>query len=412
MNAHAQALGALLTCALAACGAPGTARLSAAETAAVLRLSPLPPLPPDPTNRVADDPRAALLGQALFFDAGLSADGRTSCASCHDPARAFTDGRAVALAVGEGRRNTPTVLNSAYNRWFFRDGRTDSAWAQALQPIEDPLEMANTRAAVAEHLASDARLAEAFAQLFGALPSKGEVVEAAPDSAVRERTPADHGIDAVFAQVGKAIAAYERRLLSGAAPFDRYVAALRRGDPDGGGHLSAQAIAGLQLFVGAAGCVRCHAGPLLSDGEFHNLGVPPRGGGAPRDSGRYDGLRRLAADPFAATGAHSDAPDGERARELGRLLGGPEQWGAFQTPSLRNVQHTAPYMHAGQFATLHEVLHFYSTLEGAVGAGHHGESTLQPLQLEPAQVEALVAFLCSLGDLDLPRELLAPPRSG
>ena len=109
--------------------------------ALMLAMSPLPPPRPDPTNRVADDPRAAALGASLFEDAGLSRDGATSCATCHQPDRTFTDGKRVATAVAAGTRNTPSLLSAPWQTWYFWDGRADSAWAQATGPIRNPIEM-------------------------------------------------------------------------------------------------------------------------------------------------------------------------------------------------------------------------------------------------------------------------------
>ena len=393
---------------------------------AALKLPPLEPLPPDPTNAVADDPRAAVLGQALFFDRGLSANGSTSCASCHEPELAFADGRTLARAAGTGPRNTPTVLDSARNRWFYRDGRADTAWAQAVQPIEDTLEMASDRVAVVHHLRGDEQLTELYTLVFGEAPAAGVAIDALPEHA--RPVPADpadpldvawralpeatrHAVDLTLARVGKALAAYERQLVFGPGAMDRWVASVCDGDLDGGGHLSDAAVRGLLLFTGEAGCLRCHGGPRLSDGGFHNLGVPPLGGGAPSDPGRYEGLERLAVDPFNAAGPYSDAPDGARARDLPRLPPpSAANWGAFHTPPLRGVADTAPYMHAGQLSNLAAVVRFYSTLDGAVGAGHHGESTLQPLDLSEEQQADLVAFLLSLDGAHPDPRWHRPPR--
>ncbi len=401
----------------------------------VFRLSAgLRPLVSDPTNSVGDDLAAARLGQTLFFLPGLaghpqvaqgealaSGESALSCASCHDPQRAFTDGRAVSLGAGIGNRNAPTILDAARERWLFRDGRADSLWAQALQPLEDSLEMAGTRTAVVQTLLRDPGLRAAFEDVFGAEaravlarlegaglpeharpPARGGLAGAAPALEYRawgvwEALAPDtrQAIDQVFVQVGKALAAYERRLLTGPSPFDEWLAGRDAA-------LSAEAEAGLELFVGEAGCLRCHFGPRLTDGEFHNLGVPTPNGRAPSDPGRFDGAARLAADRFSATGAFSDAPEGQRALQTRTLRVSGEDWGAFKTPSLRNVSQTAPYMHAGQFASLRDVLQFYSTLEGAMSGGHHAESTLQPANFTPREIEQLLAFLEALTGVDPP----------
>ena len=142
----------------------------ALERARIARMSPLGQPPADPTNAVADDPRAAHLGRRLFFEKRLSGDGRLSCAHCHDPEQAFTDGKTLAEGVGRTERNSPSLLNVAWQRWLFWDGRADTLWSQALKPLEHPLEMNGNRVAVARLLASDASLRVEYEALFNALP--------------------------------------------------------------------------------------------------------------------------------------------------------------------------------------------------------------------------------------------------
>lgn len=331
----------------------------------------------DPTNRVAGSLEAARLGRALFFDARLSSNGRVSCASCHDPAHGFADSRALSQGVGTTTRNAPSLLTAAGQRWLFWDGRADSLWCQALQPIEHPDEMGGSRRAVVDLVASDTALREQWTRAFGAPPDPREC-------------------DRTFADVGKALAAYESRLVTADSPFDRFAGALARGDQAEIARYPLDARRGLALFEGRANCRACHAGPWFSDGEFHDIGVPPAKGGIPRDAGRLRGLEKLRADPFRGSGAFSDDPRGARASEIDRVASGPELWGAFRTPSLRNVAVTAPYMHEGQLATLEDVLRYYSTLAGAVARGHHGETVLQPLHLSDAEISDLAAFLRTL----------------
>ena len=396
--------------------------LSENEVRRILQHAPLGDPPPDPTNAVADDPRAALLGQALFFDPRVSADGEVSCATCHDPARGFTDGRVVALGLGHGPRNTPTLLNVAWQRWLFWDGRSDTLWAQALQPVENRVEMGSTRLTWLRTVAGDPAQRALYEEVFGPLPDVGDArfperarpVPGDPDHPDRlawdALEPADRdAIDRAYANLGKAIAAYERRLASRRSAFDVFAEGLREGDAAKLAALTPSEQRGLKLFVGRAGCRVCHSGPTFSDGEFHDLRLPARDGQVPVDSGRHGGAAAVAADPFNAAGAHSDDPDGPTAVRARTIARTPELWGQFKTPTLRNVAITAPYMHAGQFETLGEILHFYDTLEGAQVFGHHQEQVLQPLRLDPGDLEDLEAFLRALTDDSLAPDLLAPP---
>ena len=400
---------------------------------ALARLTPPPPVPADPTNAVADDPRAKRLGQWLFFDGGLSSTGEISCATCHDPERAFSDGLAVPNTLGEGARRTPSLWNVGHGRWFFWDGRADSLWSQALGPIENPIEMGLTRGGVAHRIAGDAALRSAYEELFGSLPALDDAqrfptaarpvpgdgehphARAWAEMATEDRDAVDH----LFANVGKAIAAYERELTTGEAPFDRFARAVLASangedhDPADLTALSPSAQRGLSIFLGRGRCTLCHTGPLFTDGEFHNTSAPPRGGGDPKDPGRYRGIQDLRASPFGAAGPHSDDPEGEAASRVRHLAQSSETWGEFKTPSLRNVVGRGPYMHAGQFATLEEVLRFYSTLEGAAGRSHHQEQVLVPFELSERDTADLLAFLGSLtGPGPDPRWLVPPPSPG
>jgi cytochrome c peroxidase len=394
------------------------------EIARILQHSPLAPPPPDPTNRFADDPAAARLGQFLFFDPRLSINGEVSCAICHDPERSFTDARPIAIGVTEALRNTPPLWNLAHQRWYFWDGRADSLWAQAQGPIENDLEMRGSRLRAAHLVHGDAGLRVAYEALFGPLPdlsdprfpTEAKPIPASPEDprhvawmamSEADRTAVNH----VWANVGKAIAAYERRLISNRAPFDIFVEGLRENDPAKLAALPPAARRGLRLFIGRGNCRLCHSGPNFTDGEFHNLGIPDRRGGIGRDSGRFQGLEELASDPFNAAGRFSDAPTGEAAQRTRSTARLPETWGQFKTPSLRNVARTAPYMHQGRFSSLDSVLRFYSKLDETVQVGHHRESILVPLNLTGDEIADLAAFLESLTDVDLPPELAVQPQS-
>ncbi|MEM7203647.1 MAG: cytochrome c peroxidase [Planctomycetota bacterium] len=401
------------------------AGFSPAELGAVLGLSPLPAPPDDPTNRYAADPRAARLGRWLFFDERLSRSGTVACASCHDPKQGWGDGRALAVGEGQVTRHAMTLWNVAYNRWFFWDGRADSLWSQALGPLEEPAEHGSTRLEIAHLLASDPALRAAYEDLFGSLPPLGEVARFPargrpipneprhPDArAYAAMDPTDrHAVDVVFANVGKALAAFQRRIVSRRSRFDIWAEGVAEGDPQKLAAMTAAEQRGLQLFVGKAKCMTCHSGPLFSDREFHDTRVPPRKGGKRVDPGRQAGIDRVLADPFNGVGAFSDASTGAARDKVGYLVKTNHSWSEFKTPSLRNVARTAPYMHQGQFGTLAEVLQYYNTLEGAVRRHHAAESVLAPLGLSPEELQALEAFLGALSDEDVLSELQTPPTS-
>ncbi len=388
------------------------------ELRAAFKLTPLPAAPADPTNRFADDPRAARFGQFLFFDRRLSATGEVACVTCHRPELAFTDGKVLGDAGGAVPvpldRHTPTILNGAYQRWYFWDGRADSLWSQALHPLEEPREHGSSRLALAHLLHSVAELRDAYEGLFGPLPPLADATRFPPHGRPGhpewEAMQADDraAIDRVFANVGKALAAYQRRLVSRDSPFDRFIAAVRRGDSVGAAEYDPAAREGLRLFVGAARCVRCHSGPTLTDREFHDNRVPTASGAPRRDPARQRGIALVQDDPFNSAGRHSDAPAGAAAEQLRYLPRAADSFSHFKTPTLRDIARTAPYMHQGQFATLDEVLAYYNTLERAVPT-HSPERTLAPLNMAPQQLAALRAFLESLNGAPLDPELVTAP---
>lgn len=237
------------------------------------------------------------LGRRLFFDSSLSATGTVACVSCHDPALAFTDGRAVPVGSHgrTGRRSAATLVNRAYGAAFFWDGRATSLEQQALMPIQAPNEMDTPIAHVLARVRASRSYVDAFNQAFGREPNTGDLA--------------------------RALASYVRTILSGDAPADRYAAGDR-------GALDARERAGRRLFMGRANCWRCHNGPLLSVEQFRNTGVAWRGGML-ADSGRFAVTRR------------------------------PQDLGAFKVPTLREIARTAPYMHDGSISTLAEVVDFY-----------------------------------------------------
>ncbi len=371
------------------------------DLATIRSLSPqtLPKPPADPSNRVADDPQARELGRTLFFDARLSANGKVSCASCHQPAHGFTDGLAVGRGIAEGSRRTMPIAAAVHSPWQFWDGRADSLWAQALGPVENPLEHGFTRTEVARLLATS--YGRAYRRVFGrtppdpaTLPLRASPLGDAPAQAAWARmTPTgQQAVNVTFANFGKAIAAYERTLAVKPGRFDRYMAGLM-GETRGAERFTPDETEGLRLFIGKAQCVTCHNGPLFSNGGFANTGVPARAG-HDADSGRGAGVGKAVADPFNCKGPYSDAsPD--RCEELEfTVRKSPELEGAFKVPTLRGVAQRAPYMHAGQVGGLEAVLDHYNRAPAAAT----GHTELKPLDLSPMERRQIIAFLRTLDE--------------
>ncbi|TPM55268.1 c-type cytochrome [Mesorhizobium sp. B2-2-4] len=384
---------------LAGCGKPD---FSDAEkkTIASLALSRLPALKPDTTNRFADVPAAAALGSTLFFDASMSRDGTVSCSTCHKIDRQFQDGLPQAVGVGRTNRRTMPLAGIARDPWFFWDGRRDSLWAQALTPLENPLEQAGNRAAYAHYI--KARFGDRYERIFGPLPDLSDIpANASPLGSDAEKAAwsamSDQQRDAingVFANIGKAIAAFERSIEPPQARFDRFALDLATGaEPKGDAAFSREEILGLKLFIGKANCVTCHNGPRFTDNGFHNTGVPPVKG-LPPDRGRVDAVGQVQADPFNCFGAYRDG-DVDACGELRFMVKDtPELVRAYKTPSLRGAATRPPYMHAGQFASLDEVVAHYAKAAPSV----EGTSEIHPLELSDRERAALVAFLKTLAE--------------
>jgi cytochrome c peroxidase len=385
--------------------APATAWTSAEiATLRSLWIGSLPPLPSDPSNSVADDPRAVALGQKIFFDTRFSANGKVACASCHQPQRYFTDGLGQAEGVGKLPRGAPTIVGSAYSPWYFWDGRRDSQWSQALGPLESGLEHGGSRTQYAHVVHDNADYRSRYEAVFGPLPELSDrerfpaVAGPSSDRKIHDRwgamTEQDRKIiTRIFVNIGKAIAAYERQLVPGGGRFDAYVQALIDGEDAASTAtaLSQDEIAGLRLFMGKAMCIRCHNGPMLTDHGFHNIGVP-YAEGLNRDWGRYQGVRKVLKDEFNCLGEYSDAGEEDCAELRFAKTARDETIGAFKTPTLRNVTETAPYMHSGQFASLDEVLEHYSHPPRAP----IGHTDLVPIQLTAKEISQLKAFLHTL----------------
>jgi cytochrome c peroxidase len=345
-----------------------------------------------------------------------------SCYSCHQIEAGGADQRsrplATSLGANYGVRNSPTVINVAltdvtHGGWQLWDGRKDSLWAQAIGPMEGPNEAAGSRLQFA-HIIYDHYRAE-YENVFGPMPELSDVtrfpVTGKPGQASFDNmAPADKvAINRVHSNVGKAIEAFERRLVSTnfqPSPFDRMLA----GDESG---MTAGAIRGARLFIGKAACNECHRGPMFSDGKFHNIGCPQTGQNVPTvDVGRTKGIMTVKNDVFNRSGMFSDDP------QDGHLVNLAEQEidvGAFKTPSLRNIEKTAPYMHDGVYTTMWDVVAHYNFGGGTGTYSGKKESAVSPLNLTDREMDDLVEFLRSLSDgaplgMDIfPEGLLAAP---
>lgn len=374
---------------------------------ASMSLDALPPPPRDASNAVEAVPAAAALGQRLFSEVRFSRNQAVSCASCHAPERQFQDGLAVGQGVGIGARRTMPLAGVAHNPWFFWDGRKDSLWSQALGPLEDAVEHGSNRTRIAKVLHAQYR-AE-YEALFGPMPDlSGLPDDAGPQGSDAERAAwqamprsRQAQVNRVFANLGKAIAGYERTLMPGETRFDRYVRAVIARDRDAQRVLSPAEVNGLRLFVGKAQCVTCHNGPLLTDQHFHNTGVPPRDRAHP-DRGRAAATVKVQRDEFNCLGIFSDAGPGA-CQELRFMVSDDAALeGAFKTPGLRGIEMRAPYMHAGQFGTLEDaVAHYATSPPAAVGhselAHHEGDRGHRiAIALTESEVRDVAAFLRTL----------------
>ena len=381
-----------------------------------LWIGSLPSVPDDPGNVVDTVPLAAEFGHALFFDTRLSANNQINCAFCHRPDMRFTDGMEKARAHGESRRNTPSIVGLAYSPWFYWDGRRDSLWSQALSPLEDPQEHGSNRMAIARLVTSDMEYADLYEIIFRELPDFSDrsrfPEHAAPDvneewAAAWEGMAEDDRllVNTTFANVGKAIAAYEKLMLPSPTRFDAYAEVIVNNE-EPGDILNQSEIKGLRLFMGKGRCMECHNGPLFTNNEFHNTGVLSYPGDLP-DRGRIDGVREVRRNEFNCLGSYSDAQPGQ-CLELTHAREGVELIAALKTPSLRNLEGTAPYMHKGQIKTLKETLDHYNSAPLAM-IGHNEAE--EPLGLLPFELKQLEAFLLTLtAPVAVEEKWLQPPR--
>jgi cytochrome c peroxidase len=388
-------------------------------------LDHLPPAPASTSNAVADSEQAAQLGHQIFFDARTSELGHISCATCHQPQRYFTDGLPVAVGVAPVTRNTPTIVGAAYSHWQFWDGRKDSLWSQALGPLENPKEHGGSRMRIAHLIESSYKTG--YEALFGAMPDLADEtrfpVEANPMGNAEAialweaMTPVDQAmVNRIFVNVGKALEAYQRKLKPAPGDYDRFVQALKqRKYAEAMKIYSQDQVLGMRLFMGRANCASCHNGPLFTNSEFHNVGIPERDQTAV-DLGRYLGVKQLAEDPFNCLSEFSDASPEECLEIRFLKTEGKELVAAFKAPSLRNVALTAPYMHSGQFADLLEVIEHYNKPKPPFfdpqQQPNRPHFDIMPLRLTELQKQQLKQFLESLtGGVDSQTRWLQPPNS-
>ena len=382
-----------------------------------LSIERLPPPPPSPGNPVADDPRAVAFGHRLFFDPALGRTGAVACASCHRPEHNFRDPLPRGEGIGRTDRRTMSLVGAAWSPWLFWDGRADSLWAQALEPLEDAREHGATRVEHVRAIAADPAHRADYEAVFGALPDLADPARfparAGPRGAPEERAawermaPGDRrAVSGAFANLGRALEAWQRRLRPAASPFDDYVAALAEGDAArAAALLDADQVAGLRTFIGEGNCLHCHNGPLFTNNEFHNTSLFPPDA-LPTDRGRVEGAKRVQADEFNCLGEHSGAADGACGELRFIKDHGVELVGAFRTPSLRNVASSGPFMHTGEHATLAEVIEHYDRATPTLISDE-----LEPLGLSASEKRQLEAFLGALdGPLATDPALLVPPR--
>lgn len=344
---------------------------------------------PVPANN-ASTPEKIALGEALFFDPNLSSCGTIACATCHLPEQGFSDGRRVSEGCNgvTGRRNSNTIYNTAFASHLFWDGRAQSLEQQALDPVVDSAEMANNWDEVLEYLST------------GVHPPTGS---AFPEAQAFYETAFEEVFqgDISSTTVSKALAAYERTVISRDAPFDRWL----QGDDSA---LSMTQKRGALVFFGRGRCSECHPPPHFTDFDFHNIGVPK--------------VRLSAPDPFPHNedlcgGIASDQDPGRA--EIPSLRSSCSDLGRFRTPTLRNVELSAPYMHNGAFASLDSVLQHYWNLgrgsaEAPIGTLDKRVSSILLTDFggQPDDMINLTAFLQGLSGTQIgsPDGGVAPPR--
>jgi cytochrome c peroxidase len=354
---------------------------------------------PDPSNRFSGDPDAIALGQTLFFDAGFSGDGTVSCATCHVTDGRFVPNESLPARADRKFRTVMPVVGAQFQDFLFWDGRADSLWMQAIGPIENPAEHAMARTdAVAYFLETYGRdVLEAPEDLT--LPSNASPIGTADQRVNWAAMDAEDQqvTNQLFADIGKIIAAFEETLLPKPSQWDNWVSAVAE-NPAAIADIPPDVIAGFDLFTGKARCATCHDGPLFSDLDFHNTGLPALAG-SPPDLGRQATVLGLKTDPFNCLGPYSDALPDECPNTRFLSLSAERSVGTFRTPSLRGVVDRGALGHAGQKTSLFDMVRHYNEAPvGPHGAmmGQTSLSELVPLGLTDDEIRALVAFLETL----------------
>lgn len=337
-------------------------------------LGPLPPVAIPPDN--PQTPAKIELGKLLYFDPRLSGDSTTSCATCHEPKLGWGDGGALSRGYPATLhwRNSQTILNVAYlNKWFWT-GSSSTLEAQAKAAMTGPLAQNMNPALAEERLKQIPDYVRLFKEAFGEPPS--------------------------FDRALNAIVAFERTIVSQNVPFDRYM----QGDKTA---LTTQQIKGLELFQGRAGCIQCHNSSMLTDQDFHNLGVPKH------PDFETEPLRQIAMRERMKSKGVPKAVYMAFDRDPGRYLDTKkdEDQGKFRTPPLRELTYTSPYMHNGVFKTLDEVIAFYDQGGGEDPFGTKSP-LIKPLALSAEEKAALRAFLESLSGDEILVELPTLPSYG
>ena len=407
------------------------------EKRAIARHGPWPqPVLPDRSNRGSGNADAVVLGGALFFDVRLSPKGDMACASCHQSGRAFSDGRDRAHGRERLDRNTPGLWNAGLGRWFGWDGGADSLWGFALRPMLNTVELAASPSHVARLLRSDAAYAclhrNAFDIALNApkgVPGNAQTntlnrgqsrsqrqssegdksKQGAGATKAAPAAPAVNTADErLMVDAAKALAAFMETLQSGKSAFDELHDALARGDAAAAARYPEDARRGLRLFTERGQCAVCHFGPNFSNGEFHEVGIPYLVDKGRVDPGRQGGIKLVRADRYNLLGAFSDDASRASGSRTRHVAENHANYGQFKTPSLRNVELTAPYMHNGKLATLRDVVQHYSEIPED-RLHQDGEALLKPLRLTEGEANDLVAFLRTLTSKTFPEVNAATP---